>query len=153
MKQTDPRHNARIVALQKLYERHFRTHNIDEGYDGEYDLEDIKEINEEDFDEVLFNKIFTGTQKHKKLADDVIADLATEWPIEMINKVDLQILRMAIYEGFIAELTPIRVVIDEAIELAKEFGGAPSGKFINGVLGNLVNNEKLKNKLLETNDN
>jgi N utilization substance protein B len=49
--------------------------------------------------------------------------------------VDLQILRMAIYEGFISKITPPKVAIDEAIEIAKEFGGETSSKFVNGVLG------------------
>jgi N utilization substance protein B len=61
----------------------------------------------------------------------------------MINKVDLQILRLAIFEAFISEINPTKVVINEAIDLAKEFGGGPSGKFVNGVLGNLINNEEL----------
>ena len=55
--------------------------------------------------------------------------------IKQMKLVDLQILRIAIYEGFIEEITPPKVSIDEAIEIAKDFGGESSGKFVNGVLG------------------
>lgn len=60
------------------------------------------------------------------------------------KKVDLQILRIAIFEGFIGKLTPPKVAIDEAIELAKEFGGQASDKFVNGVLGALYEEHKGK---------
>lgn len=150
---SDPRHQARVMALQKLFERHFVCDDITKGYSEEYDLEELKEINEEDFDEGLFNKLFTGTQEYHELADEVIKSLAPQWPLEMINKVDLQVLRMSIFEGFIEKLTPVKVVLNEAIELGKEFGGMPSGKFINGVLGNLVENKKMLKLLENAKDN
>ncbi|HEX9804923.1 MAG TPA: transcription antitermination factor NusB [Candidatus Dojkabacteria bacterium] len=139
----DSRHNARIAAVQKLFERQFINNNISQSYPLEYDLEDLNEILEENFDQELFQKLYSGTQKFYKLCDETIRKLAPQWPIEMINKVDLQILRLAIFEAFISEINPTKVVINEAIDLAKEFGGGPSGKFVNGVLGNLINNEEL----------
>jgi transcription antitermination protein NusB len=57
--------------------------------------------------------------------------------MNQIKKIDIEILRIAIFEGFIAKITPPKVAIDEAIELAKDFGGDPSSKFVNGVLGGL----------------
>jgi len=147
-KMTDPRHQARIAVLQKLFERHFTQNDITKGYKEEFDIQDLVEINAEKFDEILFYKLFTGTQQHYKFIDKLVAKLASQWPLNMINKVDLQILRMAIFEGFIGRITPVKVVIDEAIELGKEFGGEPSGKFINGVLGNLLKNKE-KNKIIE----
>lgn len=146
---TDPRHTARIAVIQKLFERNFNTQSISEGYDLEYDIEDLKTFIGEDFDEHLFKSLFEGTQKTFSKADSIITKLAPEWPISMINPVDLQILRMSIFEGFIAKLTPEKVVIDEAIELAKEFGGNTSGRFVNGVLGNLHKNDELKKELDE----
>lgn len=140
---TDPRHLARIAVLQKLFERHFTNGEITKGYDIEFSIEDLIDIAEEDFDQALFQKLFQGTQEYFGLADKIIKELAPQWPLEMINKVDLQILRMAIFEGFIEEINPKKVVINEAIELGKEFGGIPSGKFINGVLGNIVDNEEI----------
>ena len=67
--------------------------------------------------------------------DETIKKYAPQWSIDQMKLVDLQILRIAIYEGFLAKITPPKVAIDEAIEIAKEFGGESSGKFVNGVLG------------------
>lgn len=69
--------------------------------------------------------------------DARISKSAPAWPIEKINRVDLAILRLATYEIMTADIPP-KVVIDEAIELAKEFGGDTSPSFINGVLGSVV---------------
>jgi N utilization substance protein B len=146
-KKSDPRHEARILVLQKLFERNFVTEDISKGYDLEFDLDELQDINIDRYDEGLFNKLLNGTINHRKFSDKIIEELAPQWPIEMINMVDLQILRMAIFEGFISQTTPVKVVLNEAIDLAKEFGGSPSGKFINGVLGNLMNNEKLQEKI------
>ena len=67
--------------------------------------------------------------------DQVIVDCAPEWPLEQINRLDLAVLRLAIFELVIAEKEPPKVIIDEAVELAKEFGGESSPSFVNGVLG------------------
>lgn len=69
--------------------------------------------------------------------DQHISSNAPEWPIEQINKIDLAILRLAVYE-LTQTKTPPKVVIDEAVELGKEFGSNSSAKFINGVLGNIL---------------
>ena len=71
--------------------------------------------------------------------NQVISLHAPKWPIEKINKVDLSILRCAIWELNIEAKNPPKVIIDEAIELAKEFGTDTSGPFINGVLGSIIN--------------
>ena len=76
----------------------------------------------------------------------MIQDNAPQWPISQIKKVDLQILRIALLEGFLLDLTPRKVAIDEAIELAKEFGGQSSDKFINGVLGAIYEKNRSDNK-------
>lgn len=73
-----------------------------------------------------------------KLIDLVISKSAPEWPIEKLDKVDLAILRLAVYEILIDKKAPIRVIIDEAVEIAKEFGHESSSNFINGVLGTIV---------------
>ena len=74
--------------------------------------------------------------KQKKKIDLKIAHAAPEWPIENLNKIDLAILRLAIYE-LENEDTPPKVIIDEAVELAKEYGAESSSSFINGVLGTI----------------
>ena len=80
--------------------------------------------------------------KNKKSLDTQIEKAAPEFPIEKINRVDLSILRLACFELFVEKKEPSKVVIDEAIELAKEFGGETSPGFINGALGNIVKHVK-----------
>jgi len=80
---------------------------------------------------------------HLKAIDKLISQCAPEWPVPKLNKVDLAILRLAIYELKHAKQNPPKVIIDEAIELAKEFGTDKTPKFINGVLGAIIKqNEK-----------
>lgn len=74
----------------------------------------------------------------KEEIDNYIQKAAPEFPVEKINKVDLAILRLAVYELIFAKKAPPKVVVDEAIELAKEYGGETSPTFINGALGKLI---------------
>ena len=78
--------------------------------------------------------------RQKKQIDLLIKKAAPEWPLSKLNKIDLSILRLAIYELKKGEVPP-KVVIDESIELAKEFGGDTSAKFVSGVLGTLMKSE------------
>ncbi len=75
------------------------------------------------------------------MIDGTIRKAATEFPTDKINKVDLSILRLAVYELLLEKKEPPKVVIDEAIELAKEYGGDSSPAFINGALGNIMQHE------------
>lgn len=79
--------------------------------------------------------------KCQTLVDLVIAKSAPEWPIEKLDKLDLAILRLAVYEILIDRKAPIGVIIDEAVEIAKEFGHESSSSFVNGVLGTIVKNK------------
>lgn len=81
--------------------------------------------------------------KHEEI-DTRIETAAVEFPINKINKIDLAILRLAVYELHIEKKEPPKVVIDEAIELAKEYGGETSPSFINGVLGTIIAHETSK---------
>lgn len=74
----------------------------------------------------------------KDVLDREIEASASEWPIDKLNKIDLAILRLAVYELKFTN-TPSKVTIDEAVELAKEFGGESSPSFVNGVLGDILN--------------
>lgn len=78
-----------------------------------------------------------------KLLDEKIREAAPEFPTDKINKVDLAILRLATYELLIAKKEPPKVVVDEAIELAKEYGGENSPAFVNGALGKIINNDEI----------
>ena len=75
---------------------------------------------------------------HLSQIDPVITEIAPEWPLENFNPADLAILRLALYELMIDKGAPYKVIIDEAIELAKEFGSASSSSFINGALGKFI---------------
>lgn len=70
--------------------------------------------------------------------DQEILTSAPEWPLERINKIDLAILRLAVFELIIQKTEPPKVIIDEAVELGKEFGSENSAAFVNGVLGNIL---------------
>ncbi len=130
---TDPRHLSRELALQTLFSKDFNS-----SPDGiiDFNVEDLSVIDEIDnYNEDLFNSIVNGVpEKHEEI-DEIITKFAPQWPISQMKLVDLQILRIAIFEGFVAKITPPKVAIDEAIEIAKEFGGDTSSKFVNGVLG------------------
>lgn len=88
-----------------------------------------------------------------KLLDQEITTSAPEWPVSHINQADLAILRLAVFELIMVRKEPFKVVVDEAVELAKAFGGNSSPSFVNGVLGNIISAHKLdvrKNKSLES---
>lgn len=101
--------------------------------------------------EELFKIDFYKNQKISQSAQEILSNKgeidkaieksAPEFPIEKINKVDLAILRLAVFELLIEKKQPKKVIIDEAIELAKEYGGETSPAFVNGALGNLLKNE------------
>jgi N utilization substance protein B len=140
----DSRHNARILALQQLFERYFHKQNLAEIED-KSQLFPINKILEEDeikdYDKSLFRQLIEAMPVNELQIDEIIEILAPEWPIDKIATMDLQILRIAILEGFILNITPEKVAIDEAIELTKEFSNDQSRKFISGVLGNLIENK------------
>lgn len=134
------RHLARVIALQTLYEYEFRTRSGIEGLTA--DLNEILERNLAVYKETMEDDSFTrdlvlGAHKHQVEADALITPAAPEWPLEQIAKMDLAILRLAIYELHVKREVPPKVVINEAVELAKSFGGDNSSRFINGVLGTI----------------
>jgi N utilization substance protein B len=138
-KLTDPRHAARILALQKLFEDAFHVLYLKEEHPSHFSQEQLCIINEISvYDKELYKTILRTITEHQKKIDTIITQLAPERPLDQIAQVDLLILRIAIAEGFIDKKTPHKVAIDEAIELAKGFGGQSSQKFINGVLGTLL---------------
>ena len=137
----DPRHGARKLALTAVFCWLFSES------DDEQCLELSKELlNQNSVDKGLTLHIVEGVKAHKQEIDDIIAKCAPEWPLDKISKIDLVILRIAIFEILFSDKTPDRVAIDESIELAKDFGNDTSGKFINGVLGTVVKNYKEENK-------
>lgn len=129
------RHLSRSVAMQTLYEWDFY------GQDPE-SLQEIKERNIKEFgvgikDTGFISDLIDGVKEHLPEIDKIISKAAPEWPIEQITVVDRNVLRLGLYELLYEnkEEVPPKVAINEAIELAKSFGGENSSKFINGVLG------------------
>ncbi len=132
-KATDPRHLSRELALQHLFSNNFVTEKDNVV---EFDISQLTQLDEiEEYNDELYNSLINGVKENQAEIDSLIAKFAPQWPISQMKLVDIQILRMSIYEAFISKMTPPKVAIDEAIELAKEFGGESSSKFVNGVLG------------------
>lgn len=126
------RHLARAVAMQSLYEWDF--------YGAEKSSSEIIERNLKEFAPDLEEKEFAqniveGVIEHQNEIDETITKFAPDWPLPKITTVDRNILRIATYELLFNFEIPSKVAINEAIELAKTFGGESSGKFVNGVLG------------------
>ena len=132
-KSTDPRHLSRELALQSLFSKDF---NKDRDNVIEYGLSELSVLDEiTEYNKELYKQLVSGVRGNMQKIDEIITKFAPQWPIPQMKLVDLQILRMSIFEGFLSKITPPKVAIDEAIELAKEFGGETSSKFVNGVLG------------------
>lgn len=128
------RHLSRSIAMQSLYEWDFSGKKPD--------LDKIIEKNTTEFGPGLEDVSFiwqlaTGVVQHLGEIDKIIEKAAPEWPIDQISIIDRNVLRIGLYELLYSDkaAVPPKVAINEAIELAKSFGGESSGKFINGVLG------------------
>lgn len=110
---SDPRHQKRRETVKSLFSYSFCKDQV--------------------LDEVA-KRVLEKTE----ILDKQITHSAPEWPLPRINKIDLAILRLAVYELLIKKTEPPKVIIDEAVELAKEFGSENSASFVNGVLGNIL---------------
>ncbi len=133
------RHLGRIVALQTLYEQDFRQ----EAGDGTFDLSEVLARNIDRYEDTIDDKKFieqlvNGITAKQQEIDEKIRPLAPEWPLEQIARMDRVILRIGVYELLYEKDVPPKVAINEAVELAKAFGGDNSSKFINGVLGSAL---------------
>lgn len=128
------RTKARGIALQVLYEFDVSGHSPFTSL--EYRLEeDPIEANLVQFT----TEIVTGVVPIITILDELIAVHAPEWPMEQLAIIDRNILRIALWEFAVAKCTPLKVAINEAIELSKTFGSDSTPRFVNGVLGSLAN--------------
>ena len=128
------RRKARILALQALYE----VNSV--GHDTEKVLAGIvagKGLSEES--KAFVCGLVNGVIKNKEEIDLNIQRFAPAWPVGQISTVDRNILRLAIFEILIDNKVPVKAAINEAVELAKLFGSESSSKFVNGVLGSVIN--------------
>lgn len=141
------RHLARSIVLKSLYEWDFndeKKRNIEEIV-----ADNIKEFAPKLKGDEFVEQLIKGILKKQEIIDPIIEKCAPEWPLAQITIVDRNVLRLGVYELMFGnyEEVPPKVAINEAIELAKAYGGESSGKFINGVLGTVYRElgEPLKN--------
>lgn len=131
-----PRTRARSVALQALYEIDVAGHNPQKVWQ--------ERVAEEGLNESLANfarEIIFGVWPMMDILDQFIAKHAPEWPLDQVAVIDRNILRIALWEMAIYGKTPVKVAINEAVELAKAFGSDSTPRFVNGVLGSLADHQ------------
>jgi len=133
------RHLGRIVALQTLYEQDFRRSADDKTLDIEQVLQrNIKRYESMVDDTAFIKRLVRGVSEHETELDEILQPIAPEWPIDQIARMDRVVLHIGLYELVYETDIPPKVVINEAVELSKAFGGDNSSKFINGVLGTVL---------------
>ena len=127
------RRQARTVALQTLYESDLAGHDAMEVLQ--------RHVEDRRLDEAVAafaGELVAGVVAHQEEIDARIQEAAPEWPLAQMVRIDKNILRLAIYEILYNNAVPARAAINEAVELAKRFGGDTSSRFVNGVLGAIV---------------
>lgn len=127
------RRQARVLALQVLYETDLAHHDWNEVLERTIEWEQPP-----DETAAYLRQLIEGISQHQRSIDREIELAAPAFPIAQLSPVDRNALRIAIYELRYAPDVPIKVAINEAVELAKRFGGESSGRFVNGVLGTVV---------------
>jgi N utilization substance protein B len=133
------RRRARALVLQALYELDFTDHKPQIAL-----AERLKDRQLPDTAQKFAFALVQGVHAYRTYLDSVVGELAPEWPIDQIAAVDRNVLRVAIYELLFDPQIPPKVAINEAVELAKMFGGESSPRFVNGVLGSLVARDRAK---------
>lgn len=126
------RRKAREYALQMLYQ-HDVSHDFEHLLDGFWSSKDVPENVKE-----FTNNIVEGVIKNLSLIDGKINQSASNWSIDRMAVVDRNILRMATYELLFINDIPVKVTINEAIEIAKRYGGEDSSSFVNGILDRIL---------------
>jgi transcription antitermination protein NusB len=136
-----PRRKARIAVLQTLYEIDCSSHNVDDVLNRSLE----EKISTEDT-ATFARELINGIIPRKASIDTILQRFAPLFPLDQIATIDRNILRIATFEIVFSCIAPVKAVINEAVELAKSFGGETSPKFINGVLGSLISNLELIKK-------
>ena len=126
------RRKARAVALQALYEIDSVGHDIEETLTHLLD-----NVNSPEESVVFVHELVNGVIQNREEIDRNIKSFAPAWPVKQIQLIDRNILRLAIFEILLDNRVPVKVVINEAVELSKTFGSDNSARFVNGVLGSI----------------
>lgn len=132
---------AREIVVQSLYQMEMTGVDANQAMhtmiqDGRDDDGPALSLGSDELDFV--QRLLEGTAKRAAAIDQLLGQYLKGWRMERLSRVDRQILRLGVYEMFYTQDTPPKVIINEAIELAKHFGTEESGKFVNGVLGKMV---------------
>jgi N utilization substance protein B len=130
------RRKARGLALQALYELDCTTHPLEQVIRARLDDASLS-----DDGETFVFALVNGVTAHTAELDALIQKYAPEWPLDQMAIIDKTVLRIAIWEFAISRTTPMKVAINEAVELAKIYGSEAAARFVNGVLGTLVSKE------------
>ncbi len=130
------RHLARILAVQTLFEVDAARHDPQAVLDRQ-----VEEHGAQPASRDFAWKIISCTLDHQEEVDALIRSAAPAWPLEQLAGVDRAVIRAACGEALYNIGTPVKVVINEAVEVAKQYGGENSGRFINGVLGTILSTE------------
>ena len=139
------RRQARIIALQTLYEVDTTDHpvgdvlqrNLDDPFSESNVLEDVEPA-VRDFSSSLVEGVLGNSEE----LDRIIARSAPNWPVDQMSRIDKNILKLAIFEILFDNKVPLKAAINEAVELAKRFGSDSSSRFINGVLGSVATDQQ-----------
>ncbi len=129
------RTKARGIALQVLYEYDLTKHPVGEVLQNRF-RENTLESTLQEFTQEIVLGVYPIIEK----LDNVISDYAPDWPLDQVASIDRNIIRIALWEFAVGKITPVKVAINEAVELAKLYGSDSTPRFINGVLGSLVEN-------------
>jgi N utilization substance protein B len=139
------RRRARRIALEALYEIDLAGHPAGEVLQRRFDDQPIENLGAE-----FSSKLVQGVIHYQEQMDMLISRYAPEWPLDQMAIIDRNILRMAIFEFLVDGNTPIKVAINEAVELAKTYGSDSAPRFINGVLGTLADQvEPLREEIID----
>jgi len=139
------RRRARRITLEILYEVDIAEHLAEDVTERR-----LQEQPMENAGVAFTKKLVYGVIQHKDDMDELIAEYAPEWPLDQMAVIDRNILRIAIFEFLVDTGTPVKVAINEAVELAKLYGADSAPRFINGVLGSLADHTlELRQKLFE----
>ncbi|MCA9982928.1 MAG: transcription antitermination factor NusB [Anaerolineales bacterium] len=140
------RRRARRLTLETLYEYDLANHDPIKVLQRRLEEQPLESTG------ISFaTKLIKGVQEYQDRMDQLITRFAPEWPLEQMAVIDRNILRMAIFEFLIDQETPVKVAINEAVELAKIYGSDSASRFINGVLGSLADEiDSLRDEILMT---
>ena len=127
------RRRARVLALQTLYEADLANHSPGQVLQRHFQDSELPSNGQH-----FASQLVSGVIENRAQLDELISRYAPEWPLDQMPAIDRNILRIAIFEFVLDGSTPVKVAINEAVEVAKMFGSESSARFVNGVLGSLA---------------